>query len=615
MVMSEVLQVVSQLVGAAEERVWAVERRLAFGEWCEKNIVISREENRDYSGPYRRDMVHSVVRIWEEFLDADDGRRWRELYATKGSQATFSSHALMAMCRHAVVSPSNVIYAIDTSTRAEEIARRWVAFFKNAEGCGKIVEGLAANALTGLAKELPGMMVWFAGAQSVGDLAMKQGVKLIIADEVDLHKTPKDDSRTLDLLKDRGKATAEFKLAAFCKPSTPDGQIWGPMEAGSQHWDFLPCPHCGFMQFLKPERMRYHHLTDHHGELDFGKVLSGTEYECESCGRGIEEKSKQEMMRHGEVRPTNFVKRTDEEGKEVMVPGWVPGQMSARINDLYSMFPGSTWGKLAMEKEKAKGDPMKLRAFVNGRCGDVWKEGTSRRVEVSDLMAMAKEGPEYARGGVVPFEVASVFCLADTQNDCWKATMMAFDHAGNAAVMDWGLFLGWDDLVEFAVSGVQVREGERKKCHICLVDEGGTRTWEVRRRCADLFPIFHPVKGAGGVQVTHSLKWRDFGLYKDGGEYGPKVQALVYDDPGFKYLLYKQMILGRKRLARDAGRLFFPRDLSEDYAGELASEHFEKTGGRWRWIVPAGAANDFGDTVKMGLIAWAEFGAIEGKVE
>jgi hypothetical protein len=61
--------------------------------------------------------------------------------------------------------------------------------------------------------------------------------------------------------------------------------------------------------------------------------------------------------------------------------------------------------------------------------------------------------------------------------------------------------------------------------------------------------------------------------------------------------------------------LFFPRDLNEDYARELASEHFEKAGGRWRWIVPAGAANDFGDTVKMGLIAWAEFGAIEGKVE
>lgn len=609
--MSEILSVVETLATGLEERVWTVKRRLPFGEWCEKNVVISRKENRDYAGPYRRDMVWPVVRIWEEFLDGGDGRRWRELYATKGSQATFSAHALMAMCRHAEVSPSNVIYAIDTSTRAEEIARRFVEFFSHAEGTRKMLWNLKPNALTGLAKELPGMMCWFAGAQSVGDLAMKQGVKLIVADEVDLHKTPKDDSRTLDLLRDRGKATADYKLAAFCKPSTPDGQIWGPMLAGSQHRDFLPCPHCGHMQFLRMERVRYLHLVDHHGELDFGKVLKGAEYECESCGRGIAEREKQEMLRHGEVRPTNYVKRTDEEGREMMVEAWVPGQMSARVNDLYSLWPGSSWGNLAVEKEKAKNDPMKLRAFVNGRMGDVWKEGTSRRVEVSDLLAMAKEGPEFARGGVAPFEVASVFCLADTQNDCWKATMMAFDREGNGAVMDWGLFLGWDDLVEFARKGVQVEAGRWKPCHVALVDEGGTRTWEVRRRCADLYPIFHPVKGQGGVQVTHSTKWRDFGLYKDGGEYGPKVQALVYDDPGFKYLLYKQMILGRKRLAAGAARLFLPRDVTEEYARELSSEHFEKSGGRWRWVVPSGAANDFGDTVKMGLIAWAEFGAIE----
>lgn len=609
--MSAILTAVRGLVDGLEDRVWSVQERTRFVKWCEQSIVISRKENRDYSGPYRKDLVLSVGRIFEEFLDGGDGRRWRELYAVKGSQAAFSSHAMMAMCRHAVVNPSNVIYAIDTSTRAVEIQARFEEYFRNGEETRKIWNYLGKGDVTKAAMRLPGMNIWFAGAQSVGELAMKQGVKLMIADEVDLHKTPKNEARTLDLLRDRGKATADYKLLAFCKPSTPDGQIWGPMLAGSQHWDHVPCPHCGEYQFLTPDRLRYLHLVDHHGELDLARVLRSTEYECRGCGRGIEEKHKQEMLYEGEVRPTNFVRRTNAEGKEEMVPGWVPGQMSARVNDLYSLWEGSGWGNLAVEKEKAKADPMKLRAWVNGRAGDVWKQGSSRRVEVADIMAMAKESPEYARGGVAPLEVASIFCLADTQNDCWKATLMAFDARGNAAVIDWGLFLGWDELVEFARRGVQVEDGRWKPCHIALVDEGGTRTWEVRRLCSDLYPVFHPVKGQGGVQVTHSLKWRDFGLFKDGGEYGPKVQALVYDDPGFKYLLYRQLILGRKRVAEDAARLWFPRDVTEEYARELASEHFEKSGGKWRWVVPAGAANDFGDTVKMGLIAWAEFGAVE----
>ena len=608
--MSDILQGIAGEVAAMGSRVWGVKERLGFVEWCERNIVITSEESADYRGPYRKDLVLSVGRFWEEFLDGGDGERWQKMFATKGSQSAFSAHALMALCRHVEYSPGNVIYAIDTATRAEEISNRFLNFLRNAESLGGIVESCGAHDLTGLSMSLPGMSAWFVGAASVGDMAMKQGVKLIVGDEVDLHATPKNDARTLDLLSDRGKATEAFKLAAFCKPSTPDGQIWAPMIAGSQHRDFVPCPHCGVMQFLKMERLVYAHLTDHHGDPDFGKILHGTEYECEGCGRAIAESRKQEILFEGEVRPTNYVKRTNEDGETETVEGWAPGHMSVRHNDLYALWHGSGWGNLAIEKIQAKKDPMKLKAFVNGRAGDVWKEGSARRVELADILAMSKEGPEYYKGGVVPFEVASIFCLADTQNELWKATIMVFDHAGNAAVMDWGWFIAWEELVEFAKKGAQVSAGVWHPCHICLVDEGGTRTWEVRRRCSGLYPVFHPIKGTGGIQVTHSLKWRDFGLYKDGGEDGEKVQALVYDDPGFKYLLYRTLILGRRRAAPGDPKLYFPRAVAEGFARELCSEHLEKVGGKWRWVVPSGAMNDYGDTVKEGLIAWAEFGAM-----
>jgi hypothetical protein len=607
------LEEIQAMARGMNGRVWEVREKLGLKDWAERNIVISPDESADYAGPYRADMVLPVVRFFEEFLDGGHGERWREFYGVKPSQAAFSTTALIGMTRHVEYSPANAIYAIDSEKSAVVMRDRFVSLLRGAESMGKILQGCSENDLKGLGVSLPGMHAWFVGAGSVGDMAMKPGVKLVIVDETDVHKTPKNEPGTLALLRDRTKATSGGKFMAFCKPTTEAGQIWKPMLEGSQHRDFLPCPHCGVMQYLMPDGLRYLHLTDHHGEIDLAKVLRGTEYECRACGRGISEKFKQEILFAGEARPTNFVVRKDAAGIERQVPGWKEGVMSVRHNDLYAMWPGSGWGNIAAEKVAARNDPMKLRALVTGRFGEIWKQGAARRVQVEDILEMAKEGPEYQKAGAVPFEPASIFCLADTQGDAWKATMMIFDQVGNAAVMDWGYFLAWEDLVNYARAGVLLPDGRRHPCNIALVDEGGTRTFQVRQNCSRLYPIFHPIKGAGGKEIKEPLRWADFGIYKDGGESGPTVRVLVYEDSGFKYLLYRQIILGRKRAAPDAPKLFFPRDVSEDYAREFSSEHFEKVNGKWVWVREHAVPNDFGDTVKEGFICWSEFGALMRK--
>ena len=89
----------SGLLSGVEERVWGGVRRLPFGKWCEENIVITPGENADFAGPYDRSLTPSAARFWEEFLDADDGERWSEMYSAKGSQSAFTLHALAAMVR------------------------------------------------------------------------------------------------------------------------------------------------------------------------------------------------------------------------------------------------------------------------------------------------------------------------------------------------------------------------------------------------------------------------------------------------------------------------------------------------------------------------------------
>lgn len=591
---------------AVEDRIWVPRKRLPFGDYCEENIILESSENADYAGPYSRAMTPSVSRFLEEFLDGGGGERWRECFGTKGSQAAVTAHALFEMVRRADYAPGNIVYGIDAQKNAGSVAERYVNLLKSSQSMGEIVGRLPENDLKGDVISLPGMKVYFVGAGSVGQAASKPGVVFVIIDEIDTHKETKVDGSTVHLFTQRGKATVTGKILGFSKPTVEEGQIWQLVTTGSGHRDFLPCKHCGEFQFLEMKQIRYEHLRDKFGDLDLPRVIRDAEYECKFCGGMHREEDKREMLMNGEVRATNFVEKGEGDERE-LVPGWLPKRMSFYHSDLYALWENSRWGNLAVEKHAAGREPVKLKGFIQDRLGEAWKEGSARRVKIEDVREMCGD----FKRGTVPKKPVLCGVFADTQDDSWKAVKVGFSADGDVMVSDWAAFLTFKNLVAWGREGIEF-EGKRYPVRCNLTDEGGHRTYEVRRECSQLAPVFNPSKGIGGMQVRQRggdlLRWSLARVFKTDREGLRKVKVLHYDDDSFRRLLYRDMILDREAVDEEGnvierwGKLTFAAEAlkDDDFLMELCREYQVRRGGRWAWENEAG--NDFGDAVKMAVI-------------
>jgi hypothetical protein len=84
------------------------------------------------------------------------------------------------------------------------------------------------------------------------------------------------------------------------------------------------------------------------------------------------------------------------------------------------------------------------------------------------------------------------------------------------------------------------------------------------------------------------------------------MPVVIYDDNTFKRELYIRRIArfdAVKAVAYDQSRLWLPMNLETEFTRELMKERLERDrDGRLRWNTPKG--NDYGDTIKMGIILW-----------
>jgi phage terminase large subunit GpA-like protein len=589
-----IIEAVRNEVERMVARVWRKREARAFIPWCRENIVIKPTENPDYAGPYDPGPVLPMARLWELWLDDPE---WRELHIAKGSQSAATAHSLMAITRAVAEAPRNVLYAIHSATEAANISRRLRAFLEGCLAASGILEETPDDDKTTLALRLPGMNCWLIGAHSAGAMASKPGLGLVVIDEVDKHPRIPGEAPTIDLMRQRMKTIQSGKLVSFSTPTHEGGQIWGEVLSGTRHRYFVPCPVCGHFQWLQPSQLRFEHLQDLAGGFDLEEVRRETHYECESCKGAIREESKVAMLEAGEWRATNFREGPDGE----QVPAWQPGRMSAHISDLYSTWGKSGWGDIAVERIEARGNSGKLHALLNNRFGEPWKQSGGQEVEERHVLNLRHP---YKRGHA-PFEPVYVGMAADTQDDCWKWGIGAWDKNGDMAVVDYGQVFAFRDILERAKEGVPWH-GKGYLVQTGLVDEGGHRTREVRRNVVNLRPWFFACKGRGGVQARSTIEWKDHGVDHEGLE---KVPVLHFDDDGFRRMLYREMIL--RGVNADGKKLMLPVDAEMEFMRELCAEQLvmETDGAgvkKWGW--KRTGCNDYGDVVKMLLVLWAAAG-------
>ncbi len=148
---------------------------------------------------------------------------------------------------------------------------------------------------TMLSKEFAGGILIMTGANSAVGLRSTPA-RYIFLDEVDAYPASADEEGDPVTLAEARSLTFAHRRKVFMV-STPTirglSRIEREYEASDQRRYFVPCPHCGAMQCLQFERLRW----------DKGRPDTAA-YHCEACEKPIAEHHKTQMLERGEWRAT-----------------------------------------------------------------------------------------------------------------------------------------------------------------------------------------------------------------------------------------------------------------------------------------------------------------------
>lgn len=233
-----------------------------------------------------------------------------------------------------------------------------------------------------LSKEFPGGVLVLAGANSASGLR-SMPARYLFLDEVDAYPLDVDDEG--DPVSLAIKRTTTFgrrrKVLITSTPTVKDAsRIEKAYEASDKRRYFVPCPHCGHMQWLRwrgyaddtanDPRAREYRLV----WLDEAKTAAGFKCGADDCGALIEEHHKTKMLLAGEWRAT-----ATGDGK---TKGY-------QLSSLYSPLGWLSWVELLQEFEAAATDPAQLKTFVNTRLAETWEDANTQRLDKAGLQARA----------------------------------------------------------------------------------------------------------------------------------------------------------------------------------------------------------------------------------
>ena len=250
---------------------------------------------------------------------------------------------------------------------------------------------------------------------------------------------------------------------------------------GDQRVYMVPCKHCGTMQNLKWENLKWD--TDQAGRLDWSSVR----YECESCS-GIWKNDDKAF----------FLPEKGRGGMAEWVPTATPEKPTYRsyhINALYSPLGMTTWEDMAFEWLKRKDDPTQLQTFVNTYLGEPWQDRhNAPRYEKIMLYREGYDPGELPNGA----RALLVTVGADIQKDRIEAEIVAWGRDKVSWSVDYKVFPGdtsdpGDDCWE-ALRRVIEQPHAGLPVSMALIDSG-YNTPVVYDFCDAYYSGVHPVMG------------------------------------------------------------------------------------------------------------------------
>lgn len=410
---------------------------------------------------------------------------------------------------------------------------------------------------TVLTKEFPGGILVITGANSAIGLR-SMPARYAMLDEIDGYPADAgDEGDPVALAEARTKTYGARKKIFLC--STPklarESRIEREYLATDQRRFFVPCPHCGHMQWLRFESLRW----------EKGRPETAA-YHCDACGAAASEADKTEMLARGEWRAT----ATSEN----------PACIGFHVSSLYSPVGWMSWADIARDWEKAMAaGPEALRTFKNSTLGETWQASG----EAPDWERLLERREQFPMG-VVPEGTVVLTAAIDNQAAPERLEFALWGWAPgytswliDVRVIDGSPAGGgpWDRVKELLDTDWPRQGGGTMRIAKVAADTGGQHTagiYAQLRRLRD--PRILPIKGVPGWTRTSPVTGPTLVDVTEGGrkiKRGLRLWTVAVDV--LKADLYRRLWLGRGDAeAFPPGWVHLPAGLDPEQVKQLVAE-------------------------------------------
>lgn len=522
---------------------WHTDRLLTLSEWADENIILSSKDSAE-PGTYRTARTPYVHAIQEALSPSTP---YESVVFIAGAQVGKTRVGLNWIGYVVDVTPGPMLMVQPTVEMAKKVSKQRLASMIETTTAlrDKIAEARSRDSgNTMFEKEFQGGMLMLTGANSAVGLR-SMPIRFLFLDEVDAY--PGDVDGEGDPVELARKRTATFSRRKILMTSTPTIKGLSRIEAeflkSDQRRFYVPCPHCGYMDWIRWERIVF-------DENDPGTAR----LRCTACHEDIDESHKTAMLEAGEWRATA-------EASDPKVVGF-------HVSALYAPLGWRSWSEIVTEFLAAKADPVKLKTWVNTVLGETWEEqGDS--IDADSLKARLED-----YDAEIPAGVGVLTAAVDVQGDRLEVAVKGW----GAAEESWLIFAAqvpgdpladdtWQALDQYLLDTYRHASGRDMTIRVVAVDSSAytdTVYKQVKarshRRVAGQPQDIYPIKGVSGpareIVARPSKKNR----------YAVALYPVGVDTA-------KDAIFNRYRILQPGpGYLHLPVSLDDEYLAQMTAE-------------------------------------------
>lgn len=452
--------------------VWKSPPKLTISEWADEKRYLSPEASAE-PGKYKTDRAEYQRGIMDAFSDPATER-----VIVMSSAQVGKTEILNNIVGYFIdQDPSTILNLQPTLEMAQTWSKDRLAPMVRDNPCltDKVTESKAKDGKnTILHKLFPGGHITIVGANSPAGLASRP-IRIVLCDEVDRYPASAGaEGDPVNLAIKRTTTYWNKKIGLFSTPTLKGiSRIEAAFEESDQRYFYVPCPHCGKYQRLKWSQVKFN-----------DNDASSAYYECEHCRAHLTDTDRVRAIRLGYWKAEKPFK----------------GVAGFHLNEFYSPWRKIT--DIVQDFLNTKGDPEKLKTWVNTCLGETWEE-QGESVEASALEQRVENYKTVPNGGLI------LTMGVDTQDDRLECKIDAWGKGEESWVVDYVKIYGdpdqpevWQQLDDLLTKDFIHESGARLNISATCIDSGGHKTQAVydygRKRYNQNVFI---VKGVGGENI------------------------------------------------------------------------------------------------------------------